>query len=190
MNQSRFDACMQGICNGDKTALKEIYEEYMKYVFTVIYQVVGNHDDAEDLTADFFVKLWTSSDKYVPGSSHKAYLATIARHMAIDFLRKHNKEILISEFTTDPVEETSEGSSSTMVLADSKSPSVESEVIEDMSLKDALDKLKPREREVINMKVMYDMTFKEIAQATGSPMGTITWLYQQAIKKLRRCGYE
>lgn len=48
MEQARFDACMQRISNGDKSALKEIYESYMKYVFLVIYQVVGNHEDAED----------------------------------------------------------------------------------------------------------------------------------------------
>lgn len=190
MEQARFDACMLRVCQGDKNALKEIYEEYMKYVFTIILQVVGNHADAEDITADFFIKLWSNSDKYVQGSSHKAYLATVARNMAIDYLRKHKREVLISEFTTDPVEEEGDSNSGAMVVADSKTPSIENEVIEDISLKEALDTLKPREREIINMKVMNDMTFKEISQATNSPMGTVTWIYRQAINKLRRCGYE
>lgn len=200
MEQNRFDACMTRICEGDKAALKEIYQEYMKYVFSVIFQVVGNHDDAEDITADFFVKLWTNSDKYVPGNSHKAYLATVARHMAIDFLRKSKREILVSEFTTEVSEDESGNDSGTMAVADTQgggmpingepAKSLEEEVIEDMTLRQALDTLKPREREVINMKVMNDMTFKEISEATHSPMGTVTWLYRQAINKLRRCGYE
>lgn len=190
---------MRRICNGDKNALKEIYEAYMTYVFSVIYQIVGNHADAEDITADFFVKLWTGSDKYVGGTGHKAYLATIARHMAIDYLRKHKKEVLVSEFTTEISEDDSQIESGAMVVSDTQSDTrsgtgtvslVEQEVIEDISLKEALDKLKPREREVINMKIMGDMTFKEIAEATKSPMGTVTWLYRQAINKLRRCGYE
>lgn len=201
MEQDRFDACMQRICDGDKNALKEIYEAYMTYVFSVIYQIVGNHADAEDITADFFVKLWTGSDKYVKGTGHKAYLATIARHMAIDFLRKHKKEVLVSEFTTDISEDDGGTKNDSMVVTDSQVSGeiiagsgpvslVEQEVIENISLKEALDKLKPREREVINLKIMGDMTFKEISEATKSPMGTVTWLYRQAINKLRRCGYE
>ncbi len=184
MNQIGFDACMTRICNGDKDALKEIYKEYMKYVFGTIYQVVGNHEDAEDITADFFVKLWTNSDKYVPGGSHKAYLATIARNMAIDFLRKNKKEVLVSEFTTEVSEEEE------ILLPKTTENPVEDEVVEDISLKEALGKLKPREREVINMKVINDMTFKEISETTNTPMGTVTWLYRQAINKLRRCGFE
>lgn len=184
MEQDRFDACMSRICNGDKGALKEIYEEYMKYVFGVILRVVGNHEDAEDVTADFFVKLWTNSDKYEPGSSHKAYLATVARHMAIDFLRKNKREILVSEFTSEISEDEDKP------ILEDKTENVEDEVVSDISLKEALDTLKPREREVINMKVMFDMTFKEISEATKTPMGTVTWLYRQAINKLRRCGYE
>jgi len=193
VEQDRFDACMLRIGNGDRDALKEIYEEYMTYIFSVVYRVVGNHDDAEDITADFFIKLWTNSDKYVAGTSHKAYLATVARHMAIDFLRKHNREVLISEFTGETSEE------ETVTLSDSQesgaapqtaTSSVEQEVIENISMEEALGKLKPREREVINLKVMGDMTFKEISEVTDSPMGTVTWLYRQAINKLRRCGYE
>ena len=50
--------------------------------------------------------------------------------------------------------------------------------------------LNDNEREVIQLKIVADMTFKEIAQLLNTPMGTITWRYQNAIKKLRRCGYE
>ena len=42
----------------------------------------------------------------------------------------------------------------------------------------------------INMKILGEMTFKEIAEVLNIPMGTVTWRYQNAIKKLRRCGYE
>ena len=40
------------------------------------------------------------------------------------------------------------------------------------------------------VKVLGDMTFKEIAEALDMPMGTVTWNYQDAIKQLRRFGYE
>lgn len=191
MNQDQFDACMLRICKSDREALKEIYSEYMKYVFSVIYQVVQNSSDAEDLTADFFIKLWTNAEKYTAGSSHKAFLATVARNMAIDFIRKQKREVLIADFSGEYKEDDNLGNSAfQMEPKEEDSVSVETEVISNISIKEALDKLKLREREVINMKIFLDMTFKEIAESTGSPMGTVTWLYRQAINKLRRCGYE
>ena len=50
--------------------------------------------------------------------------------------------------------------------------------------------MKEGEREMVNMKVLGDMTFREIAETLQMPMGTVTWKYQNAIGKLRRCGYE
>lgn len=59
-----------------------------------------------------------------------------------------------------------------------------------MSIRQALETLKPSERQVVSLKVLGELTFKEIADVMGIPMGTVTWKYQNAIKKLRRCGYE
>lgn len=59
-----------------------------------------------------------------------------------------------------------------------------------MSVSQALDTLKPSERQIVSLKVLGELTFKEIAQYMKIPMGTVTWKYQNAIKKLRRCGYE
>ena len=42
---------------------------------------------------------------------------------------------------------------------------------------------------VVNMKVLAQMTFAEISQSLNVPMGTVTWRYREAIKKLRRYGY-
>lgn len=203
VEQEKFDDCMLRICNGDKDALKEIYEAYVTYVYSVILRVVNNQSDAEDITGDFFLKLWTNSEKYSPGHGHKAFLATMARNMAIDFLRKHNREVPIGDFSSeqsDGENGNTSGFDKPRVLDESGQEysladqgfgsSVENEVIEDISLKEALSKLKPREQEVINLKIMGDMTFKEITEVMGIPMGTVTWLYRQAIEKLRRCGYE
>lgn len=190
MEQEKFDDCMLRICRGEKSALKEIYEAYATYIYSVILRVVNQSTDAEDITSEFFIKLWTNSDKYVPGGGHKAFLATMARNMAIDYLRKHNREVPIGDFSTEQEDE-SEGTPAEVSLMERKQESnVEDEVIEEVSLKEALERLKPREREVIHFKIMGDLTFKEIAEAMQIPMGTVTWLYRQAIEKLRRCGYE
>ena len=66
----------------------------------------------------------------------------------------------------------------------------EEQVVSEISLQEAMDRLRPEERRIIDMKVLGEMTFKEIAQILNIPMGTVTWRYQEGIKRLRRYGYE
>lgn len=177
MEEKQFSACMERMKSGDKNALHEVYEAYIGYIYTIVLQTVSNREDAEDVTSEFFMKLWRLADTYREGNGHRAWMAAIARNMAVDLLRKTKREVLTEDFTDTVTENASE-------------VSVEQEVIADMSLRQALGTLKPREREVVHLKIMGEMTFQEIADVLEIPLGTVTWRYQNAIQKLRRCGYE
>lgn len=181
MNEEQFNRCIGLILKKDRTGLKEIYDAYLSYIYKIVLGIVGRKEDAEDITSEFFIKLYTNADKYVSGSGHKGYMATIARNMAIDFMRKNKREILES-FTTDEEDETPK----VEPVSDEK---CEETVIENISLREALSKLKEKERIVVDMKILSEMTFQEISDALKLPMGTVTWRYREAIKKLRRCGY-
>ena len=177
VDEKQFHACMKKIKAGDKSALHEIYEKYVGYIYSIVFQVVMNREDAEDITSEFFIKLWKLADTYRSGKGHKAWMATIARNMAIDLLRKNKREVLTEDFADS-------------ISDNASDDDVEGEVLADMSLQAALDTLKPGEREIVNMKIMGELTFQEIADILKQPLGTVTWRYQNAIKKLRRCGYE
>ncbi len=173
MEEKQFSACMERMRSGDRSALHEVYESYIGYIYTIVLQTVSNREDAEDVTSEFFMKLWRLADTYREGNGHRAWMAAIARNMAVDLLRKTKREVLTE-----------------VVTEDASDVSVEKEVIADMSLRQALDSLKPGEREVVHLKIMGEMTFQEIADILKIPLGTVTWRYQNAIQKLRRCGYE
>lgn len=193
MSEEKFAECMERMQNGDKSALKEVYEAYLPYLYSIIMSVLQNKENAEDVTSEFFIKLWKQAAHFKPGGGHKGYLATIARNMAIDFLRKNKREVLMGEMEENGEDTENRGNIVAMsqrVMEEENTHSVETEVISDLSLKEALEKLKPREREIINLKIMGEFTFKEIAEILQLPMGTVTWNYQEGIKKLRRCGYE
>lgn len=102
--------------------------------------------------------------------------------MAIDYLRKYGKEE-IREFSEEPEAEAALGGH-----AELDSP-VEREVLADMTITEALSGLKENEKQIMNMKILGDMTFQEIAGTLRISIGTVTWRYQNAVKKLRRCGY-
>ena len=189
MTDVQFEECINRMSQGDREGLRMIYEEYVGYIYAVVLDVLKNKENAEDISADFFIKLWNIAGSYKPGNGHRAWMVRIARNMSIDFLRKHRREEL-----NDRMEDTGDtgdaGSHGRSIYTGERESLVEDEVISDLSLQEALAMLNDKEREVINLKVVADMTFKEIAEILGTPMGTITWRYQSAIKKLRRCGYE
>lgn len=179
LTEAAFDACIDRILAKDKSGLKEIYDAYMDYIYRIVYGVVGRKEDAEDITSEFFIKLWQQADKYKNGSGHKGYLATIARNMAIDHIRKYKREVLES-FSTQEDEPAMEPAGN---------DDIEKEVVEDISIKEVISKLNPQEQLVINMKILSEMTFAEISDKLGIPMGTVTWRYREAINKIRRYGY-
>lgn len=189
MTDVQFDKAMGEMKNGSKDALKQIYSDYIGYIYSCIYNIVKNTENAEDLTSEFFLKLWDISGNYRPGSGHRAWMARIARNMSIDFLRKRKRETLTDTMGDAADYENESGNGTTIYDIDTKSP-VEDEVISDISIAEALLKLTNEEREVIHMKIIGDLTFREISEVMNLSMGTVTWKYQSAIKKLRGCGYE
>ncbi|MCM1251225.1 MAG: sigma-70 family RNA polymerase sigma factor [Clostridium sp.] len=181
MTDIQFDAAIDKIRRGDKQGLLEIYEAYITLIYAIVKDVLRNRESAEDVTSDFFIKLWDKADYYQGGSGHKTWMTTIARNMAIDYLRKYGKEE--AREIIEEIEQTPPGQNTEW-----ESP-VEQEVIGDASIEEAFSELKENERQIMNMKILGDMTFQEIARSLQIPLGTVTWRYKNAVKKLRRCGY-
>lgn len=189
MNEHQFEDAVARMVRGDKTTLKEIYEAYVGYIYRIVYEILQSRENAEDVTSDFFIRLWEKAGQFKPGNGHRGYLAVMARNMAIDYLRKYRREeltALLQDIESEAEEEKGTG----RFPAQSKDGGVEETVVGEMSVDQALATLKPGERQIVSLKVLGGLTFREIAKTLGIPMGTVTWKYQNAIKKLRRCGYE
>lgn len=170
MEDFEFEGCIRRIRRGDKEGLKQIYQAYVGLIYSVIYDMTGQKEDAQDLTSEFFIRLWDRADTYRFGGKHKAWMMTIARNMTIDFLRKQRRELPMEELP-EPGQETED---------------VAVEVVGNLSFREAMKLLKPAEQEILDLKVLGGFTFQEIAALLKKPMGTVTWLYRQGIRKLRR----
>ena len=183
MTDREFDIHMKRINAGDKSALREIYEEYLSYVYSIAFSVLLKKEDAEDIAADIFIKLWNNSSSYKPGGGHKGYIAAMTRNLCVDLIRKRKRE---------DVRDTrqSEDESPACEITEEFVPGFEDSSAERLDLANALKILSQQEREIINLKLYHQYTFKEISKILKEPMGTVTWRYREAINKLRRYGYE
>lgn len=171
MTDYEFEKCVSEIGRGNREGLKLIYQEYMRLIYSIMYDKIRQKEEAEDLTSDFFIKLCKLADKYNPGSGHKKWLITIARNMAIDRIRKLNRETLVDEMPE---------------LLNEEKPFSE-KVLNNITVKEAMEKLAPGEKEIVDLKICGEFTFREISEITGRPVGTVAWAYNNAINKLRRC---
>ena len=93
MTEEKFSECIQAMNRGDKDGLRQVYEEYVSYIYGIVRSLLASREEAEDVTSEFFIKLWEKSDSYRAGNGHKGWMATIARNLAIDTLRKKRREI-------------------------------------------------------------------------------------------------
>ena len=64
------------------------YRYWKAPVLPLVRQLLYNREEAEDATSEFFIRLWEKSESYKPGSGHKGWMATIARNLAIDSIRR------------------------------------------------------------------------------------------------------
>ena len=169
MREEKFLEIIENIKYGNLQGIKEIYDVYIKLIYHVIYNIVQKKEDAEDITSDFFVKLIKNAPKY-QSDNHKAWLVTVAKNMAYDYMRKNKKEVLVDEVPESNVVDTG----------------IEINITNRVYLEDLIKILKPKEKEIIDLKILGGFTFKEISKILKLPMGTVTWDYNSGLKKLRR----
>ncbi len=178
MTDKLFEVHIRQILDGDKTGLSEIYSEYNPMIYSVIYEILKNHQNAEDVTTEFFIKLWQQSAvSYRFGGKHRAWLIKIAHNMAIDFLRTNHD--------TQSIDALIEDNDSTF-MSSASVPFADERIVTRIALNQALENLADDERLIINLKIMGELTFREIAGIVKQPIGTVTWKYANSVKKLRR----
>ena len=167
---------------GDEKALGFLVERYLKDVYNFAFRLTGDIQAAEDISQDSFIKAWKHIRRYRQGSNFQAWLFTITRNTAIDWLRQ-KKEIVFSSF------ENERGENVLIETLADKRP-LPDELIaqaEDAKFVQALlTQLDPRYREVLTLKYTSDLTFEQIGEILRRPLHTVKSQRRRALIALRR----
>lgn len=152
----------------DYSSFDTFYALTKKQVFFAIVSIVKDEDLTEDLMQDTYVKFLEKIDQYRSGENPYAYLSRIGRNLAINTYNKRKKEVISEEiFETIPSEEV-----------------VQEE--DEQDILKILDLLDQDEKEVVTLHVINDLKFREVAKTMDKPLGTVLWIYNKAIKKLKQ----
>lgn len=151
--------------------LTESFNSLSDGLYKVAYYILESRTDAEDAVQDLFIKLWSTREQLDTVLNFKAYCTTLMKNLCIDKLRKESKVQNI-EPQTD--------------IAETRA------IDEDLIARDKLEKvlaaierLPHRQRDVMKMYVLEEMSYEEIEQKTGMSNLTLRVLLSTARKSLR-----
>ncbi|OGF20870.1 hypothetical protein A2316_00585 [Candidatus Falkowbacteria bacterium RIFOXYB2_FULL_38_15] len=173
----------------DPDAFGELYNIYVDQIFRFVYFKVSRKEEAEDLTAEVFLKTWQyiNEEKEAKEINNlKAFLYQTARNSVIDFYRKKKStESLLVEQKNES-DEIEENWSRNEIVDSKKNPLEEMQLNSDIEeVKKALRNLKEEYREAILLKFVEEMSIGEIANILGKKRGAVRVLLHRAVQALK-----
>jgi RNA polymerase sigma-70 factor, ECF subfamily len=150
--------------------LVELYRRYSRRVYGLGLRLLGDRGLAEELVQETFVRLWRSASRFDPGrASVRTFVFMLARRAAVDLWRRRSRhgqpsarepEALVDDEAFDAV----------LVALD---------------VRDALDELNPKHREVLELHYRGDLTQQQISERLQVPLGTVKTRTYHALRALK-----
>lgn len=161
---------MQRVARGDQTAFLALYRQYVNLVFSMALHVLSDQAAAEEVVQDVFLAIWRRAAQFDANRGRlSSWLLTIARHRAIDELRRRRRH-LAPDSLDDPARAI-------------KGPVVNEERGREIRL--ALTELPTEQAHCIELAFFQGMTHEEIAVYLELPLGTVKSRIMLGMRKLR-----
>jgi RNA polymerase sigma-70 factor (ECF subfamily) len=160
----------------DPEAFGILYERYVNRIYTYLYYRVGNHHDAEDLTARTFFQALKHISRYEErGISFGVYLHRIAHNLASNWHRDHSWQ---EDIPIEQLESIEDGADEPQVLIEQQE--------ERAMLLRAVRRLSPDQQQVLILRHVEQMDNATIAKIMGRSRGAIKALYHRTLVALRK----
>ncbi len=157
--------------NGDQLAYGELLERYRDAIYFMLLKMVNSPVDAEDLTIEAFGKAFKNIDQYTPNFAFSTWLFKIATNNCIDFIRKKRTSHVSIDQTIDGEDSLAP---STMIQSDDPDP--ETYMINQQKIRQmrkVVSRLKPRYRQLVELRYFKEYSYDEIAVELDIPIGTV-----------------
>jgi len=172
-------ALIRRMCDADETALGALYDRWMRSLYSLVFHLLKDADEAEDVVEETFWQAWRKASSYEPSrGAVSTWLLTIGRRRALDRLRAKGRR------REEPL--TGQDGALADVAASDADPLAAAEASERRThVLAALRELPEEQREVLDLGYFQGLSQTEIADATGQPLGTVKTRMRLAMQKLR-----
>ena len=166
---------LAGIARRDEASLAALYDRYHLLAFSLALRVINDRGRAEDVVQESFLAVWRRAGTYVEGrGSVKTWLTSIVRNRAIDLVRARR--------------ESDRDDEATLLALHDRAPSVLEQVtarLDRETLRALVERLPLDQRRTIAMAYFEGLSHSEIADATGTPLGTVKSRVRLGMHRLR-----
>ena len=161
----------------DRPAFRRLYKLTSAKLFGICLRICGERQAAEDVLQDVYLAIWRRAGGYEPGrASPISWLATIARNRAIDWRRARGVRPTAAITEANEAPSADPSAIDMLLLAE-----------EDRKLHLCLDKLDAAQRDAIRTAFFEGLTYAELAQRRGVPLGTMKSWVRRGLIRLRDC---
>jgi RNA polymerase sigma-70 factor, ECF subfamily len=152
--------------------LRSVYEQHARSLYRYALALTSSVEDAQDAVQDVFARVARSGKRFTDVRDVRAYLFSATRNASYSILRGRQRSGALHEAIC-------------VDLASACGPQTKPISATIISIRAAIDELTIEQREVIVLKILHQMTFKEIAETVGASLNTVAGRYRYGIGKLR-----
>ena len=146
----------------------KLYENYRILMNSIAFSILKNSEDSEDVMQKVYTKIWDIENEKLPKNNEASWLYTLTKNEALDFYKNQKKSLNIDDiyYLTDDDKELDK-------------------IIDKDHYNRIISKLDTQEQEIVSLKILSNMSFKEISQILNIPEGTVKWKYYKSIHTLK-----
>ena len=155
---------MERIASDDQSAMEELLELWKMPIFRFFLRSLNHHEDAEDLTQRVFIRIYRSSERYLPQAKFSTWIFTIARNLLIDEIKKRKRrpQVVFDEH----IEKVGDGEGG------------RSEELTEILMKH-LDTIPENHRTALLLRVQRELSYREIAEVLQTTEASVkTWIHR------------
>ncbi len=148
---------------GDEEAISSVYRSYRSLLYFIIATYLNQKEDCDDVYQNVFVKILDRRNEVKNPASLHSYLCATAKNEAIDYAKKRSRE-----HSSDVLED---------MCADNQVTQLDYFLPYDLT---------KEEKMIVGYRLTFGLSWQEINELTGIPLGTLKYRYAQAIDKVKR----
>lgn len=155
------------IANKNEDEFNKLYKNYKSLVYGISFSILKNKETSEDVVQIVFSKIWSMKKENLPKSNEASWLYSLTKNETLNFLRKEKNAINIDELHYIGEDENL------------------NDIIDKDSYNRMISKLNEKEQEIVSLKILSDLSFREIASILNIPIATVQWRYYKALHTLK-----
>lgn len=164
----KLDTIFELLKNYDKYGFELLYEHYFRLMYGIAFSVCKDDEISKDAIQNAMIILYKLDPKKFPNNNELSWLYKVVKNETLQLLRKQKNKLSIDEIADLPMID----------------KSIEN-IVDIDSYNYLIKDLNEEQKRIITLKVICGLTHKEIAKVLSMPSGTVMWVYNTSIKRLK-----